>query len=235
MALSDTIFNDLMKRFDCDSDGTISLEEFKTMMYEQQGKRGEDAQHQNSNRGGSFWRGLGRKLKKALSTRGVTRKLDSAFQISDIERIENMGDSAQSSESKMFVDSELTPLTLALFLKEEVNNIEYRRFSGGTYGRDANDPLVIMCSKPGHVEAWVEAFRICTAWQCQNIDWGADEIQRGESCNDGAAVLDAASSDWRCSTIDWGVDDDEVEKQTISNKRESTPFSRQYSTVDWGS
>jgi len=200
MALSKTTLDGLMNRFDSDSDGTISLEEFTSMMNDLQGKP--DVKQ-------TFWRGIGGALKRALTTNGITRKLDAAFQMSDIERIENMGD-WDSKETKLFVDPELAPLTLAVYIK------------------DARHPLMVMCSKPGHVEAWVEAFRVCNAWHCPTIDWGADDIQRGVN------TLAVDSDNWRCSTIDWGEDDTEEDTPALA-KKERPVLKMQCSTVDWGS
>ena len=208
MTLSETGLDGLMKRFDSGSDGTVSFDEFKSMMH----KLGEEPEDEEND---YFWLGLGRKLKRALTKNGVTRKLDVAFQMSDIERIENMG-VCRSNETKMLVDSDLAPLTLAIYL----NGVRH--------------PLVVMCSKPAHVEAWVEAFRICFTWQLPTVDWGAGDIQR-----DGSQLADGAlPGNWRCSTIDWGDDDDddteEEKDSSVKRERNHVPNLR-CSTVDWGS
>ena len=194
MTLSKTVLDGLMKRFNSDSDGTVSFDEFKSMMHKL-GKKPEDDQN------GSFWRGLGRKLKKALTKNGVTRKLDVTFQMSDIERIEKIS-ICRSNETQMFADSEWVQLTFAIYLK------------------GLKDPLVVMCSKPGHAEAWEEAFCKCMELQ------GADDTQK--CCN-------YAPEEWHSSTIDWGDYDGTKEERHSISKRETNPVSDwQCSTVDWG-
>ena len=162
MALSETVLDELMKRFDSDSDGTVSFDEFKSMMHELQNL----AEKKNN---GFFLGGLGGKMKKALTKDGVTRTLDVAFQMSDIDNIENMGVS-RSKEMQKIVSSELAPLTLVVYLK------------------DVRVPLVVTCAKPGHAEAWEEAFCKCMESQ------GADDTLTDGCCN---------VEEWNSSTIDW--------------------------------
>jgi len=204
MALSDAILDDLMKRFmNSDSDGTISLEAFKTMMHELQRKNEGRSKWGNGNEG--FWKGLGGKLTsslRALSSRSVTRELDAAFKISDVVRVEDLGDLERSHEhTTTLVDPELAPLTLAVYLKEDLGN-EPRRLSGGNVAacRAPGEPLVIMCAKPGHVEAWAEAFRICAAWKCPAVP-----------------AYPRRKSSWRCSTIDWGFDKKEMRREVLGH------------------
>ncbi len=86
-------------------------------------------------------------------------KLDVAFQMSDIVTIETL------------IGEELTPSALALYTK---GIMEF--------------PLHVECAKPGHVDAWEDAFRICMKMQ------GAGSLRR-DMCRE--------ASD-RFSRIDWG-------------------------------
>lgn len=126
MSLSETVLDALIKRFDSDSDGMISFREFEAMMHKLHG---------------SFWTGFSKGIKQGFFQTAVTRKLDVAFRLSDIDRVESIYDFEGSV--MMLAGSEMSALSLAIHLKEVI------------------DPLVILCSKPGHVEAWVEAFRVC--------------------------------------------------------------------------
>ncbi len=64
--------------------------------------------------------------------------------MADVEKIEQLG-VCHSSKTELFADSEWAPLTLAVHTK------------GG------RTTLLATCAKPGHVEAWMEAFRACIA------------------------------------------------------------------------
>jgi len=103
IALSETALDGVMTKFDSDSDGTISLDEFKSMLHELNPKP-----EKQSN--GFSWRSLGTRLRRALERTSVTRKLDVAFQMSDIEKIENIG-ICNSNKTQMFADSEWAQLT----------------------------------------------------------------------------------------------------------------------------
>ena len=200
MQLSSQTLIDLMKRFDSDSDGTISLEEFKAMMEELQRHKKE---------GRNFWSGIGKQLKRVVSKKGVTRKLEIAFEMRHIDRVEKLADNRKLA--KKYVARELAPLALAIYFK----------------GLD--DPMVVMCSKPGHVDAWVEALRITTTWALENVDWGADEVAK-----DGrAAAMERGGirNSWRCSTIDWGLDDDDVPNL---NQYKDDNLKCVSNTIDWG-
>ena len=186
-----------MQRFDSDSDGSISLEEFKAMMEELQGSKKD---------GNNFWKGLGNKLKSVVSNKGVTRKLEVAFGMSQVVSAEKLADNTSHTS---FVDRELAPLSLAINL------------------HGMKDPTVVMSSKPGQVEAWVDAFRICTAWALENVDWGVDELKK----EDEKPPL-AYQDDWRCSTIDWGMDDNEEEDDLAFSKDDYNSY--KCTNVDWG-
>lgn len=189
-----------MTRFDSDSDGIISLDEFKAMMEELQGTK-QDGQN--------FWQGLGQKIKSVMSNKGVTRKLELAFQMSDIDNVEKVEKLIENDKHmRRYVGKDLASLCIAVNLK------------------NMKEPMIIVCSKPDHVDAWVEAFNICHVWGLENIDWaGSSELQKEET-----PPL-AVQSDWRCSTIDWGLGDDEVEDQLTFSKSDVDQF--KCSAVDW--
>ena len=193
ISLSRHTLEDIMQRFDSDP---ISLEEFKAMMEELQGSKKD---------GNNFWKGLGNKLKSVVSNKGVTRKLEVAFGMSQVVSAEKLADNTSHTS---FVDRELAPLSLAINL------------------HGMKDPMVVMSSKPGQVEAWVDAFRICTAWALENVDWGVDELKK----EDEKPPL-AYQDDWRCSTIDWGMDDNE-EDDLVFSKDDHNSF--KCTNVDWG-
>lgn len=151
--LSEDTLDNLMDKFDSNHDGSVDLNEFKFML---EGMK-EPAQPQEGVR--SSWtskpaKGPLKKGRKKRLTLGdmasnfvkalqsdktsVTRKLDVAFRMTDIDRIENIG----VCHGDIF-DQECAKLTFALYLKGVEN------------------PLVMTCSKRGHVGAWMEAFRTC--------------------------------------------------------------------------
>lgn len=204
-----------MERFDSDSDGTISLDEFKAMMNELNGQSPEGR--------GNFWRGLSGRLRRALSKDSINCKLDAAFKLSDVDRVETMEESYARGGMKL-LDSETSALTFAIHLTD-----------GAVSGSNRN-PLFITCSKPGHTDAWVEAFRIVMAWNCPTVDWGAGEGRGKEEPDIG---LESFHSDWRCSTIDWGFDDESKEDahtKHTKQRKHTAPSGRWQSTpIDWGS
>lgn len=200
ISLTNSTLDNLMTRFDSDSDGIISLDEFKAMMEELQGTK-QDGQN--------FWQGLGQKIKSVMSNKGVTRKLELAFQMSDIDNVEKVEKLIENDKHmRRYVGKGLASLCIAVNLK------------------NMKEPMIIVCSKPDHVDAWVEAFNICHVWGLENIDWaGSSELQKEET-----PPL-AVQSDWRCSTIDWGLGDDEVEDQLTFSKSDVDQF--KCSAVDW--
>lgn len=132
-----------MRQFDTDSDGTISFIEFKSMMKKMQCDL---AKRQEDNSGGikSFLRVFSRL--KERDNGFVSRKLDVAFQISDIDRVVELSAHDNNTQAQA-VGPELAQLTLAIYIK------------------NFNAPLVITLAKPGHVQAWLEAIRVSRAWQ----------------------------------------------------------------------
>ncbi len=95
--------------------------------------------------------------------------------MSDINKIENMG-ACRDKELKKIVGKELAPLTLVEHLK------------------DVHIPLVVNCSKPGHVEAWEEAFR--KRMESQVADKTEIDEDSGLSHEEGMAEWDSPNIDW---------------------------------------
>ena len=136
--VSELVLSELMEKFDVDHDGKITFEEFELVMRELDPKPQLD-QNKNSV---SFWNSLGEQLKKALNPSGVKRMLETAYPICDIDRIESLN-VCYSPNTKMFAESSWADVTIAMYIK----------------GRE--DPLIMVCSKPEHRAAWIDAFRVC--------------------------------------------------------------------------
>lgn len=216
MTLSKSTIDSLMKRFDCNSDGSIDLNEFMLMLRTVK----KDSKLSNKENDGFSWASLGTKLRNAIGKATVTRKLDIAFQMADIAKIEHIGLCYGND-----FDKECAKLTFALYL------------------RGVDDPLVITCAKPGHVEAWMEAFRTCITglmsqqhqqqdptperhqtWGCSSsfsiepddppsvVDYrshsgfiiGAPELPKKKKRNKANRT---SIEKWRHSSVDWGLDD----------------------------
>ena len=125
MALSEDTLESMMKRFDRDSDGSIDIKEFKSMAS-----------------WNSSWLG------KTIRNRNVKlRRLDVAYRMSDIDRIENISVCHGGGD----FDSDCGKLTFAIYLK-------YPKGVENPLERIPTNPLVMTCSKPAVVSAWMEAF-----------------------------------------------------------------------------
>ena len=195
MRLSKTVVNEVVNRFDSDSDGMISFDEFKAMVNELRSppeeKRkkpvrrglGELTKSLTETLSMSMWDEIENTTKEKRSatcgeqmggilTKAHTGKLDVAFKISDIETIENMG-ACRNTELKKIVGKKFAPRTLIIYLK------------------DVDVPLVVMCAKPGCVKAWENAFIKCMSRQ-------KDEDTRAD------APIKTSSEEPNSSCIDWG-------------------------------
>ncbi len=145
------------------------------------------------------WKDLGSRLrsKRTLGKTAVDQKLDVAFRMEDVERIEQLG-VCHSSKTKMFADSEWAPLTLVVHVK----------------GREM--PMLVTCAKPGHVDAWMEAFGACVASLkleslVKNPAWPGEPIEISPpGLILGARDVEIKRKDrsslakWAGSAIDWG-------------------------------
>lgn len=141
--LSKDTLDRLMDRFDSDSDGSIDLNKFKTMLHH--GMKEEPQQHEEEScqtKGRPPWlkKALGKKQKKkGVSAKKKLRKIDAAYCMSDIDKIIDVGLCYGADE----FDPDCAKLTFAVYIK------------------NMKDPLVVTCSKSGQVEAWMDAFRTC--------------------------------------------------------------------------
>jgi len=132
MPIGEIALSDIMERLDTDHDGTIDQSEFKAALSFSQPKK--DEKRWNWMRG----RVLG-SLQSFIKKDDL--KLDS-YQLSDVEKIESINICC-SEATNMYAQSSWAELVFAIFLK-------------GT-----SDPLILVCSKPEHRLAWVDAFRTC--------------------------------------------------------------------------
>mmetsp|Transcript_8593 Transcript_8593/g.19311 ORF Transcript_8593/g.19311 Transcript_8593/m.19311 type:complete len:432 (-) Transcript_8593:122-1417(-) len=192
MPLSASSLDGVMETFDVDFDGTISFHEFKSILHQTQ----QPKSHQNQN----LWGSLGKLLKKALDRSDVTPKLDAAFLLSDIDRIENLG-VCHLTSTQLLPTSDWARHTFAIFLKE------------------VEEPILVACSKPGHVEPWMHAFSACIESLKQKRHGShANILPEGSEPGVVLGVKDEkkrkkrTSRDmWKGSTVDWGFTFDETD------------------------
>jgi hypothetical protein len=135
--------------------GTIDSQEFKQVLNDLASK---DKLH--SNQGNMFMQSLRKTLLGKLSQSDVKRKLDVAFPLTDIDRVESLNICC-SSTTQIFAHSSLANISFAVFL------------------RSRKHPLLLACSKPEQREAWVDAFRICLV---NSRSLGGDKCQ--SECDD---------------------------------------------------
>lgn len=116
--------------------GTIDFQEFKQVLHEFAPK---DETPSNT-LFGNLRKVLGERL--SLSAGNVKRKLDSAFPLADVECVESLH-MCHSAKTKIFAYSSWAEVAFAIFIR-------FRKH-----------PLIAVCSKPEHREAWIDALRIC--------------------------------------------------------------------------
>ena len=134
--ISEHALSELMGKFDADSDGTITFDEFESVIRSLSPKTPEAPVQKKT-----FWGNLGNKLKRSFSS-GAERKLESAFRISDIDRIESLH-ICSSEQTRSFANSNWADISFAIFIK------------------GVKEPMIVVCSKPEQREAWVDAFSKC--------------------------------------------------------------------------
>mmetsp|Transcript_15914 Transcript_15914/g.34659 ORF Transcript_15914/g.34659 Transcript_15914/m.34659 type:complete len:366 (+) Transcript_15914:148-1245(+) len=171
ITLSEALIDQLIEKMDSDDDGKISLGEFKATMLGLQ----------NQADGLKDLRSSWKKFRKTLagdsdalnmkdlrsSWNGIRKSLAGDDDAGRLDLSFRMADVT----AVMAIAEELAPLALAVYLK------------------DVHAPLMVTCAKPGHVEAWEEAFNKCLQMQ-------------------GGHRLRHMSSDKWHGSIDWGDDDD---------------------------
>ena len=136
--ISELALSNIMDRFDVDHDGQIDFEEFERVMHELEPKEEERWS----------WGSIGNKLKQATTlTRTMTgsnveRKVQCAYPLSDIDKVESLN-VCSSEATSVFVNSSWAELIFAIYVK------------------DRYEPFIMVCSKPEHRKAWVYAFKTC--------------------------------------------------------------------------
>mmetsp|Transcript_50356 Transcript_50356/g.107241 ORF Transcript_50356/g.107241 Transcript_50356/m.107241 type:complete len:616 (+) Transcript_50356:155-2002(+) len=154
--ISERALSDILERFDVDQDGTIDADEFITAMQS----------HLQPKKAKNAWDSLsswGVKLRQSLTKSDGERKLDCAYQFSDIDKVEVIN-VCSSESTQALANSSWADLIFALFVK----------------GRE--DPLVMVCSKQEQRLAWVDAFRTCCVKSMQmraDSGFGAAKKIRG--------------------------------------------------------
>lgn len=141
MPISEKALSDILESLDSDGDGTVDFDEFESLMHELVSKS-------EKNRTRKSWGGkladlAMKNIRGALSnSSGAEKKIECAYSLLDIEKIESVN-VCHSERTQMFVNSSWAELIFAIFVK----------------GRE--EPLIMLCSKPQHCFAWVDAFRTC--------------------------------------------------------------------------
>lgn len=138
--VSERALSEVMSKIDADNDGTITFEEFEAAMQDLAPTPKEEK---------TIFGSLGKRLMKALSSSDMQRKLECAYLLTDVERIECL-DTCHSVSTRMFAESSFGNLSFAVFVKGQAQ------------------PLVMICSKPEHKNAWINAFKICLVNSVQN-------------------------------------------------------------------
>mmetsp|Transcript_20959 Transcript_20959/g.44040 ORF Transcript_20959/g.44040 Transcript_20959/m.44040 type:complete len:646 (-) Transcript_20959:824-2761(-) len=132
--VSEQALSELMQKFDADGNDTITFDEFEAVALALEPK-GEASPKK------TFWKDLGATLKKAWNV-AEDAKLDCAYLLSDIERIESL-DVCNSEQTKIFANSSWAELCFSIFIK----------------GRQ--EPIILVCSKPEQRAAWIDALGVC--------------------------------------------------------------------------
>jgi hypothetical protein len=138
--IGESALSEVMNRIDTDNDGTITFEEFAVAMEELAPTPKEEK---------TLFGSLGKRLMKALTPSDVQRKLDCAHLLTDVERIECLN-ICYNRKTKVFAESSFGHLSFAILVKGE------------------EQPLVVICSKPEHKDAWINAFKVCIVNSVKN-------------------------------------------------------------------
>ena len=144
--------SDVMSKIDTDQDGTITFDEFEHAMQELAPTPKEEK---------TLFGSLGKRITKYLSSSDMQRKLECAYMLSDVEKIECLS-MCHSAKTRMFAESSFGNLSFAIHVK------------------DQEQPLVLICSKPEHRDAWINAFKTCIVNSVQNATDKAAKQMRGE-------------------------------------------------------
>ena len=133
--------SEIFHRVDTDSDGFINFDELQCAMLELTPTPKKEK---------TLFGTMGKTLTNMFSSKdSVQRKLDGAYLLSDIERIEGLN-TCHSAKTRMFAESSFADLSFAVIVKGQ------------------EQPLVMICSKPEHKDAWLNAFKVCIVNSIQN-------------------------------------------------------------------
>jgi hypothetical protein len=88
------------------------------------------------------WGPLGDKLKQTLGSRKTESNVECAFSFSNITKLESINVCC-SEVTSVYQKSSWADLVFAIFIDKR------------------DEPLIVVCSKPEHRSAWVDAFRTC--------------------------------------------------------------------------
>jgi hypothetical protein len=148
--ISESALNDIIDRFDADGDGLINFDDFQSVMLDLKPKKEENRWTLGS---------LGERIKRSISGSKVEPKVECAFPLSDIHKLEWVS-FCHSESTMVYKNSNWADLVFAVFIKDRVT------------------PLIFICSKKDHCKAWVDAFRICVVKSIQlRADSGSTEAK----------------------------------------------------------
>mmetsp|Transcript_2232 Transcript_2232/g.4061 ORF Transcript_2232/g.4061 Transcript_2232/m.4061 type:complete len:613 (-) Transcript_2232:78-1916(-) len=148
--VGESALSEVMRRIDSDEDGTITFDEFECAMQELAPTPKEEK---------SLFGSLGLRLSKAFSSSNMQRKLDGAYLLTDVERIECLS-ICHSAKTRVFAESSFGDMSFAIHVKGQ------------------EQPLVMICSKPAHKDAWINAFKVCIVNSMKNAtDKSAKQIR----------------------------------------------------------
>ena len=149
--ISESALDDIIDRFDADGDGLINFDEFQSVMLDLKPKKEENRWTLGA---------LGQRIKRSISGSKVEPKVEYAFPLSDIQKLECVN-FCQSESTMMYANSSWADLVFAVFIK------------------DRETPLILICSKKEHCRAWVDAFRTCVVKSIQlRADSGSNEAKK---------------------------------------------------------
>ncbi len=149
--IGEIALTEIMHKIDTDEDGSITFDEFESAMKELSPTPKEEK---------TFFGSLGKRFKNAFgSSLDVQRTLECAYLLTDVEKIECLS-VCHSAKTRMFAQSSFGSLSFAIHV------------------RGQEQPMVLICSKPEHKDAWINACKVCIINSIQNAtDTKAKEIR----------------------------------------------------------
>jgi hypothetical protein len=148
--ISESALSEIIDRFDADGNGLIHFDEFQSVMLGLKSKKEENRWTLGL---------LGERIKGVISGSKVKPKVEHAFPLSDIQKLECVI-FCHSESTMMYANSSWADLVFAVFIK------------------DRETPLIFICSKKEHCRAWLDAFRTCVVKSIQlRADNGSKEAK----------------------------------------------------------